>query len=280
MNFLIVGGDERLVRLAELLIDAGHSVHCYALEKAKLPEGAKMSKTVESADCVVLPLPAEGRISGTLNAPFAEKTHDLSEVLAAIAPDTLVCGGKISPKLRETAKHLRLRDIMTRPEFAVGNANVTAEGAVSLLAENLSSTIFDTNVLVVGYGRIGRLLAHKLRGLDAKTTVMSKNVESRALAEGMGLHAMKPTDTALYSAFDAVINTAPAAVIPTLEGFKKSCLLLELASAPGGIDKRDAERLGMRYIAAPGLPGRYAPASAAGLIYSAIMSILREEGHE
>ena len=51
---------------------------------------------------------------------------------------------------------------------------------------------------------------------------------------------MKPTDTALYSAFDAVINTAPAAVIPTLEGFKKSCLLLELASAPGGIDKRDA----------------------------------------
>ena len=280
MNFLIVGGDERLVRLAGLLIDAGHSVHCYALEKAKLPEGAKMSKTVESADCVVLPLPAEGRISGTLNAPLAEKAHNLSEVLAAIAPGTLVCGGKISPKLRETAKHLRLRDIITRPEFTVGNANVTAEGAVSLLAENLSSTIFDTNVLVVGYGRIGRLLAHKLRGLDAKTTVMSKNVESRALAEGMGLHAMKPTDTALYSAFDAVINTAPAAVIPTLEGFKKSCLLLELASAPGGIDKRDAERLGMRYIAAPGLPGRYAPASAAGLIYSAIMSILREEGHE
>ena len=172
MNFLIVGGDERLVRLAELLIDAGHSVHCYALEKAKLPEGAKMSKTVESADCVVLPLPTEGRISGTLNAPFAEKAHNLSEVLAAIAPGTLVCGGKISPKLRETAKHLRLRDIMTRPEVTVGNANVTAEGAVSLLAENLSSTIFDTNVLVVGYGRIGRLLAHKLKGLDAKTTVM------------------------------------------------------------------------------------------------------------
>lgn len=280
MNFLIVGGDERLVRLAELLIDAGHSVHCYALEKAKLPEGAKMSKTVESADCVVLPLPTEGKFPNTLNAPLAEKAHNLSEVLAAIAPGTLVCGGKISPKLRETAKHLRLRDIMTRPEFTVGNANVTAEGAVSLLAENLSSTIFDTNVLVVGYGRIGRLLAHKLRGLDAKTTVMSKNVESRALAEGMGLHAMKPTDTALYAAFDAVINTAPAAVIPTLEGFKKSCLLLELASAPGGIDKRDAERLGMRYIAAPGLPGRYAPASAAGLIHSAIMSILREEGHE
>lgn len=280
MNFLIVGGDERLVCLAGLLIDAGHSVHCFALENAKLPEGAEMSKTVESADCVVLPLPTEGRISGMLNAPFAEKTHNLSEVLSKIPPDTLVCGGKLSTRLREAGAHLRLRDIMTRPEFTVGNANVTAEGAVSLLAENLTSTLFDTNVLVVGYGRIGRLLAHKLRGLDAKTTVLSKNVESRALAEGMGLHAMKPTDTALYAAFDAVINTAPAAVIPTLEGFKKSCLLLELASAPGGIDKADAERLGLRYVAAPGLPGRYAPASAARLIFNAVMSILREEGHE
>lgn len=279
MNFLIIGGDERLVCLAKMLVDAGNSVRCFALEKAKLPAGVKMSKAVESADCVVLPLPTEGKVPGTLNAPFAEKTHDLSEILSALAPGTLVCGGKISAKLREAGAHLRLRDIMTRPEFTVGNANVTAEGAVSLLAENLRSTIFDTNVLVVGYGRIGRLLAHKLKGLDAKTTVMSKNSESRALAEGMGLHAMKPGDTALYSAFDAVINTAPAAVIPTLEGFKKSCLLLELASTPG-IDKHDAERLGLRYIAAPGLPGRYAPVSAAGLIYSAVMSIIREEGHE
>lgn len=154
MNFLIIGGDERLVCLAKMLVDAGHGVRCFALEKAKLPEGAKMSKTVESADCVVLPLPAEGRISGTLNAPFAEKTHDLSEILSKIAPGTLVCGGKISPKLRNEGAHLRLRDVMTRPEFTLGNANVTAEGAVSLLTENLSSTIFDTNVLVVGYGRI------------------------------------------------------------------------------------------------------------------------------
>ena len=71
MNFWIIGGDERLVCLVKMLVDAGHGVRCFALEKAKLPEGAKMSKTVESADCVVLPLPAEGRISGTLNAPFA-----------------------------------------------------------------------------------------------------------------------------------------------------------------------------------------------------------------
>lgn len=282
MNFLIVGGDERLVCLAKMLVDAGHSVRCFALERAKLPDGAVVSKAVESADCVILPLPAEGKVSGTLNAPFAEKTHFLSDIFAALAPDTLVCGGKISPKLRNAAqeKSLRLRDIMTRPEFTVGNAAVTAEGAVSLLAENLNSTIFDTNVLVVGYGRIGRLLAHKLRGLDAKTTVLSRNSESRALAEGMGLHAVSPTDTAVYSAFDAVINTAPAAVIPTLEGFKKSCLMLELASAPGGIDKNDAEHLGLRYLAAPGLPGRYAPMSAARLIFNAVTSIIREEEHE
>ena len=82
------------------------------------------------------------------------------------------------------------------------------------------------------------------------------------------------------SPFDAVINTAPAMVIPSMEALKKSCLLLELASAPGGIDRERAEQLGLRCIAAPGLPGRYAPISAAGLIHEAIRNILMEEKHE
>lgn len=235
MDFLLVGGDERQLYLAKMLIADGHTVRCFALDNAPIPEGARHTDRVEDADCVVLPLPSEAK-SGVLNAPYSGKTHTIKELTASLAPNSLVCGGKLSPALRALAQknNLRLHDYMTMPQFVVGNAAVTAEGAVSLLANNTDSTIFDSNVLVVGYGRIGRLLAHKLRGMDAKTFVMSKNSESRALAEGMGLYAVSPSDTAVYSAFDAVINTAPAQVIPSLEGFKKSCLLLELASAPGG----------------------------------------------
>lgn len=278
MDFLLIGGDDRQLHLAQLLLAEGHSVRCFALDNAPLPEGAQYTQELARADCVILPLPAEGK-NGDLNAPYSSKQHVISELLAALAPNSLVCGGKLSPALRALAQKnsLRLHDYMTVPQFVVGNAAVTAEGAVSLLANNIASTVFDTNVLVVGYGRIGRLLAHKLRGLDAKTFVISKNSESRALAEGMGLYALSPSDTAVYSAFDAVINTAPAQVIPSLEGFKKSCLLLELASAPGGFDRNELERSGLRCINAAGLPGRYAPKSAARLVFDAVQGILKEE---
>lgn len=278
MDFLLIGGDERQLHLAQMLLAGGHGVKCYALDSAQLPEGAVRTDKLCRADCTVLPLPAESG-PGILNAPFSAKRHTIERLLNELEPGSLVCGGKLSPGMRKAAEQngLRLHDYMTRPEFTVGNAAVTAEGAVSLLANNISSTIFDTNVLVVGYGRIGRLLAQKLKGLNAKTCVLSKNSESRAFAESMGLHAVSPADTGVYPAFDAVINTAPAQVIPSLEAFKKSCLMLELASAPGGIDRESAEALGLRYIAAPGLPGRYAPKSAARLIYRAVLSIMREE---
>ena len=53
-------------------------------------------------------------------------------------------------------------------------------------------------------------------------------------------------------------------------------MLLELASPPGGFDRRLAENIGLRTLHAPGLPGRYAPYSAALLIRAAVYGAIRE----
>ena len=72
-----------------------------------------------------------------------------------------------------------------------------------------------------------------------------------------------------------MINTAPAQVIPDLRAFKDSCILLELASAPGGIDKKAAGELGLELAVLRGLPGRYAPESAAQAMLAAVSDILK-----
>ncbi len=280
MRYLIVGGDDRLVELARLLLNEGNEVRCLALDSASLPEGAVRVESVCAADCVILPLPAEARL-GALNAPYSGRVYPLSEILGSLPEGTLVCGGKISSQLRALAEKNRLRifDYMARAEFTVGNAAVTAEGAVSALMSNLKRTIYGSRVLVIGYGRIGKLLSCKLKSLDAETYVMSRNTEARALAEGMGMHALAPSvDASVLSAFDAVVNTAPAPVLCSLAALRRECLLLELASAPGGFDSDEAKRLGLSYIAAPGLPGRYAPQTAARLIFESVGNILRESG--
>ena len=134
-------------------------------------------------------------------------------------------------------------------------------------------------VLVIGWGRIGKLLLQKLRGLNAAACLTSRNREARSLAAAMGYEALAPDcGSALMSSFDAVINTAPAQVLGELSALRDGCILLELASAPGGLDPQAAQDGGMRYISAPGLPGKYAPVSAARLIYGAVTNIFKECG--
>lgn len=280
MKILICGGDERFVILAGMLQAEGHEVCCLGMDKAALPSGVRRVSAPESADAAVFPLPAE-KAQGMLNAPFASEPRTALGVLGDTGETPLILGGKLSTKFRETAleRGQRVFDCMQRPEFTAGNAAITAEGAVSRLMEASDKAIQDMKVLVIGWGRIGKLLLQKLRGLNADACLMSKNPEARSLASAMGYEALAPNcGRALMSSFDAVINTAPAQVLGELSALRDSCILMELASTPGGIDPQAACDRGMRYIAAPGLPGKYAPVSAARLIYGAVTNIFKECG--
>lgn len=281
MRFEIMGGDERLRELALLLSDEGHEVLCFAMDKAELPENIRKVERPENADCVILPLPAESGRLGTLNAPFSSLSYSASRLLSSLDRDSLVCAGKLSPRLRGAASEggIRLCDYMTRPEFTVGNAAITAEAAVSRCMSETAYTVFGSRVLVIGWGRIGKLTAIKLSALGASVTVLSRNPEARALAAAMGFGEASPeTGCDALTDFDIVINTAPAPVLSEaqLRAVRPDCFVLELASAPGGIDADTAEKCGFRYAVAPGLPGRYAPRSAAKLIRDAVMNIVKE----
>ena len=73
---------------------------------------------------------------------------------------------------------------------------------------------------------------------------------------------------------DFIFNTVPEMVL-TKE--RMSCAgertwILDLASAPGGVDHRAAEELGVNAVLLPGLPGRYAPYSSAEILADLIES--------
>ena len=68
---------------------------------------------------------------------------------------------------------------------------------------------------------------------------------------------------------------APVLERDFLEALREGTLLLELASSPG-FDREAAEALGLRAVAAPGLPGRHAPETAARIYADTIANIIRE----
>ena len=279
-NIWVVGGDPRQAALAELLADDGHSVHTYALERG---EGMKCEPSMagaDRADCVVLPLPAAGA-DGRLNAPLSAGHHELAEVLDGLRSGQMVCAGMVGDDLKRMTKERKLviRDYFAREELAVLNAIPTAEGAIQIAMEELPITLHDARVLVVGFGRLGRALAPRLRALGARVWVSARRYEQRAAAESMGLGSEGVDRLSDWlCSYDLVFNTVPALVlgVEELAALKERALVIDLASRPGGVDMDAAAALGVRVIWALSLPGKVAPVTSGRYIKDTVYHIMEE----
>ena len=284
MKFAVVGGDKRSALLSALLAKDGHRVYTFALEKAELP--AEIPKAhclqgcVYGADCVVLPVPAEnGRM---LNSPLSEERLSMEELISALWPGQVLCGGKFSDDscIMAGAEGLHLEDLMCRQDFVTGNAAVTAEGAISLLMQSTEKALLGSSVLICGWGRIAKLLALRLKALGAEVCVAARRGGSRAMAELLGMESCSIKNLpGRIGSFDFVVNTVPARILgeETLCCAAEGALIMELASAPGGFDRKLAENIGLEVLYAPGLPGKYAAFTAAELIKKTVYAIMSEE---
>jgi len=283
MRFAVIGGDMRIASLARSLYRHGDAVRCFALERAGLPPeilSPGLGEAVRGADCVILPLPVTGG-RGLLNAPLSDAEHPMDAVLAAIPPETVVCAGRVDGETERAsrARGIELVDYFQREELAVCNAVATAEGAVGLIIQDTATTLWRSRILVIGFGRVGRLTADRLRALGAELWCSARKCGDRAWIEALGMH---PLDTRALSGelrrFDVVVNTVPAPVLTEslLRELRPETLCIDLASRPGGIDFAAAGTLGLRAVWALSLPGETAPVSAGDMILDTVRNIMKE----
>ena len=278
----VIGGDRRAACLSARLLREGHSVRCFALERAELPKGAQragcLQGCVYGAEWIFLPVPTEKH--GLLLTPLSAETLPMAELLPVLWPGQILIGGAFSQESSLTAVRggLAVYDLLRRRDYTVGNAALTAEGALALLLQESESSLLSSHVLLTGWGRVASLLAPRLRSLGAYVTVAARKAGDRATAEALGLNSCRFEELPrLLEDVDLLVNTVPAQVISRedLARLRKGTLLLELASEPG-FDREEAAALGLRPLYAPGLPGQFAPEAAAGLIWETAGAIARE----
>ena len=242
LNFWVVGGDMRQAKLAQLLADDGHTVHPYALHTGPEPFPGPIQEQstaqISKADCVVLPLPVSLG-GGLLNAPLSDCTYPLPSIFDQLHPRQFLCGGRIDPETQAMAqaRGLTLHNYFAREELAVANAVPTAEGAIQLAMEHLPITLHGARVLIIGFGRVGRLSAQRFAALGARVSVAARSYEQLAWAQALGLGAEQLGHlTGWLCGYDLVVNTVPATVLhrAELEDLKPDCLIIDLASKPGG----------------------------------------------
>lgn len=240
IRIAVIKGDARMERLAQLLREDGMDAEVFTEPEAAAAFG----------EVVVLPLKGvePGRFNGILDNG-----------------QELISG----------------QDFLQREDFSILNAIPTVEGALQIAMEHTTRTIHGSHCCVIGHGRIGRLLAEKLAALGAEVCVCARKPEDFAWIRARGHKALHSLHlTGKLGGQDVIFNTVPHMMLPhaRLAELKKSCLLVDLASAPGGIDLKAAEKLGLNARWALSLPGKAAPESAAQYLYDTLTVILKERG--
>lgn len=157
------------------------------------------------------------------------------------------------------------KDIMTDKSFVEKNSALTAEGLLKYIIENTSCSIENAKILITGYGRCGRAIAHKLSVLGGHIAVYDNDSLQK---EGMKNQGYSFCDINEYTDtpadFDFIINTIPSPVFkaPFLRKLNRTCVLFDIASTPGGFDHDVCQGLALNVITCPGIPGKTAPLSS------------------
>lgn len=254
-RFAVIGTDPRLAAAGRALARAGFAVGG--------PEQTAL------ADYILLPLPLD------------ESRTPLAELLRAAKPGALALGGKLSAQARQIAAEagVELVDYFAREELILCNAIPTAEGCIGILMAERTRTLWNSAILLAGFGPVGQALGVRLAALGAQVTVAARRPAQRALAESFSLRAVDLARLKQAApAFDTVVNTIPAPVLTeaVLAALRSGSLIVDLASKPGGTDFAAARRLGHRAIHALSLPAACAPETAGEALARTVCEILAE----
>lgn len=264
-NFLIIGGDKRLKFLAEKLKEDNHIIYTYGNQVDNIVEIDKKEEILNyDYDIVIssMPLTKDGV---NVYAPLSEKTIKIDD-LRTISKNKKMFAGKIKGLLDGY-------DILDDEELTILNTIPTAEGAIGLAMEETNYTLNGRKVLVMGFGRVGKTLANKLSKMGLDVYCEARNNEDLAWIKAYGYKPIELKEVKnILCKMDIIFNTVPIQILDKnmLILLNKKTLIIDLASAPGGVDFDTAKKLGIKAILASALPGKVAPETAAEYIKNCV----------
>lgn len=282
----VIGGDARYLDMIEDLVKLGIRVNVTGLPvkngSSRVVLSSSLTTCLDGVKAVVLPILGIDE-QGLLHCILSGQTLTLpEEIMASLPKKTLIFTGLAGKLLKQmtTKLDLRLVELMNLDEVAILNSIPSSEGVVQMAMEMLPVTIHGSSALVIGFGRTGRTLARLLSAMGARTEVAARKTADLARIMEMNLIPVAFTDMAdRLGEADVIFNTVPAPVLTEdiLMNIKPGTVIIDLATAPGGTDFQQAERLGIKAVLAPSLPGKVAPKTAGRILAKAIINFLAEE---
>lgn len=158
------------------------------------------------------------------------------------------------------------------------NAKLTAQGLLIDLLLNIHSSIDEIAIDIIGYGHCGKAIYKLLSSINPNVRVISR----RNLSE----YENSPVNTLMFEEYlqqeeyaDVLINTVPAMMIneKIISKLDKNTLLLDIATAPGGIDFDCATKYHLQALLLPALPSKYVWKSAGRILGERIIKDVEQD---
>lgn len=264
----VIQGDRRQEYLAALLRDKHFSV-----QFIEQPEGSSLAL----CSVIIAPTP----LTKDQKRLFGHPELSLSQFLSLLHPGQTLLGGSLPQQVREYCrKHgIAFWDFMDSETVSLRNAVATAEGTISEAIAASPVNLEGSQCLVAGYGRCGQVIAKKLRALEMDVSVFDHDLHRQSLAKKEGFPCIQ--SHALTAFFEdhpirLLINTVPCPIFgeSLIEKMPVHVVIMDIASAPGGVDINYCEKTGRTARLCPGLPGRYSPETSAQILCDALIDYL------
>ncbi len=256
-KYAFLGNDNRTKYLRKLYIEEGKNV-----------------TTIEDADYIVTTIPLTRDNNNITGEEFT------CEHFLDITKDKVIFTGALTPFMKEKMSEYRYYDLMSYDNIAVLNAIPTAEGAIYEAINLGDGTLCNSKCLVLGYGKIGKVLSKMLKGIGAEVYCEARKDIDLSYIESLGYKKVElgSLDIVLPN-MDYIFNTIPSMILGSekLSLVSKNACIIDLASAPGGIDFEEAKKLEIKTKWALSLPSKVAPRSAAIYLKEQIDKIIKYE---
>lgn len=275
-DIALIGGDSRTAYMAPCFAKKGFNAVCFNTVsitygqhlRDKIHYTDELKKCIDCADIIVCGIPflkdgnifcGENKINDVIPlTEFQRCIHKHQMIFAGVIPD----GFRAVCEERE----IRCHDFMLDEPLSILNAVSTAEGAVLEALMHKNTTLHNSYCLVLGFGRCGKIIADRLKGMHSCVTVCSESEAELAAACALGFKTLRLAKLGddIYR-YEYLFNTIPACVLNRrcLERTSRDCLIIDIASNRAGADYEAAKELGINLRFCPGLPGKYSGKSCA-----------------
>lgn len=187
----------------------------------------------------------------------------------------ILISGMIPDKYEKILKENKnyVVDLLKNEDYIIFNAKITVEGIIKYLIENTKTSLFNSKILVLGYGRIGKILCNVLKSFTENIYCVTYSKEETEIARANTINVILEEDLEKFlKNFEIIINTVPKIILDSkkLNMLYKEAFVLDVASKPGGIDQDFAQKNKINYMWKLGIPSEISPIECAKKIQNEI----------